>query len=131
MLSHHNIISNIRQMTQVFYLDGHDKLLGILPFFHSFGFTVCLWLSAMHGVGIVYHPNPLDAQTIGELVHKYRVTFLVATPTFLQAYMRRCTPEQFRSLRVVLVGAEKMPDRLAQSFETTFGIPPLEGYGCT
>lgn len=131
MLSHHNIISNIRQMTQVFYFDGHDKLLGILPFFHSFGFTVCLWLSAAHVVGIVYHPNPLDAQTIGELVQKYRVTFLISTPTFLQAYMRRCTPDQFRSLRVVLVGAEKLPERLAQSFESMFGVPPLEGYGCT
>jgi len=82
-------------------------------------------------VGIVYHPNPLDAQTIGELVQKYCVTFLISTPTFLQAYMRRCTPDQFRSLRVVLVGAEKLPERLAQSFESTFGVPPLEGYGCT
>jgi acyl-[acyl-carrier-protein]-phospholipid O-acyltransferase / long-chain-fatty-acid--[acyl-carrier-protein] ligase len=131
MLSHHNVISNIRQMTQVFELGGGDKLLGILPFFHSFGFTVCLWLSAVHGVGIVYHPNPLDAQIIGELVEKYRITFLIATPTFLQAYMRRCTPEQFSSLNVVLVGAEKMPDRLAQAFEERFGIKPLEGYGCT
>jgi acyl-[acyl-carrier-protein]-phospholipid O-acyltransferase / long-chain-fatty-acid--[acyl-carrier-protein] ligase len=131
MLTHHNIVSNIRQMTQVFYLDGHDKLLGILPFFHSFGFTVCLWLSAAHGVGVVYHPNPLEPQVIGELVQKYRVTFLIATPTFLQAYMRRCTPEQFRSLRVVLVGAEKMPDRLAQSFQDRYGVNPFEGYGCT
>lgn len=131
MLTHHNIISNIRQMTQVFYLGGGDKLLGILPFFHSFGFTVCLWLSAAHGIGIVYHPNPLDAQTVGELVRKYRVTFLIATPTFLQAYMRRCSPEDFRSLRVVLVGAEKMPDRLAQAFEQTYGVKPFEGYGCT
>lgn len=131
MLTHHNIISNIRQMTQVFDLSGRDRLLGILPFFHSFGFTVCLWLSAAHSIGIVYHPNPLDAQIIGELVSKYRVTFLIATPTFLQAYMRRCTPEEFRSLRVVLVGAEKMPDRLAQSFEDRFGVKPFEGYGCT
>ena len=131
MLTHHNIISNIRQMTQVFYLDGSDKLLGILPFFHSFGFTVCLWLSTVHGIGTVYHPNPLDAQVIGRLVRKYRVTFLIATPTFLQAYLRRCSPDDFSSLSVVLVGAEKMPDRLAQSFEQTFGIKPLEGYGCT
>ncbi|MGE5324971.1 MAG: AMP-binding protein [Actinomycetota bacterium] len=131
MLSHHNVISNIRQMTQVFDLGAGDKLLGILPFFHSFGFTVCLWLSAAHSIGIVYHPNPLDAQIIGELVSKYRVTFLIATPTFLQAYMRRCTPEDFRSLRVVLVGAEKMPDRLAHSFEDRFGVKPFEGYGCT
>jgi len=131
MLTHHNIISNIRQMTQVFYLDGSDKLLGILPFFHSFGFTVCLWLSAAHGIGIVYHPNPLDAQVIGQLVRKYRVTFLISTPTFLQAYLRRCSRDDFSSLRVVLVGAEKMPDRLAQSFEETFGVKPFEGYGCT
>lgn len=131
MLTHHNIISNIRQMTQVFDLSGEDRLLGILPFFHSFGFTVCLWLSAAHAIGIVYHPNPLDAQIIGELVQKYRVTFLIATPTFVQAYMRRCTPEELSSLRVVLVGAEKMPDRLAQSFEERFGVKPFEGYGCT
>lgn len=131
MLTHHNIISNIRQMTQVFYLDGGDKLLGILPFFHSFGFTVCLWLSAAHGVGIVYHPNPLEAQVIGKLVRTYRVTFLISTPTFLQAYLRRCSRDDFSSLRVVLVGAEKLPDRLAQSFEETFGVKPFEGYGCT
>jgi acyl-[acyl-carrier-protein]-phospholipid O-acyltransferase/long-chain-fatty-acid--[acyl-carrier-protein] ligase len=68
---------------------------------------------------------------IGELVGNYGVTFLVATPTFLQAYMRRCTPESFGSLQYVLVGAEKLPERVALAFEDTFGIRPLEGYGCT
>ncbi|HWE83581.1 MAG TPA: acyl-[ACP]--phospholipid O-acyltransferase [Terracidiphilus sp.] len=131
MLSHFNIMSNISQVNQVFMLDGHDKILGILPFFHSFGFTAGLWLPAVQGVGVVFHPNPLDAQVIGGLVEKYKVTFLVATPTFLQAYMRRCTPESFGSLQYVLVGAEKLPERLAVAFEDQFGIRPLEGYGCT
>jgi acyl-[acyl-carrier-protein]-phospholipid O-acyltransferase/long-chain-fatty-acid--[acyl-carrier-protein] ligase len=131
MLTHHNVITNIRQMTQVFMLDGRDKILGILPFFHSFGFTVGLWLPAVHGVGVVFHPNPLDATSISELVGKYGVTFLVATPTFLQAYMRRCLPEHFGSLQYVLVGAEKLPHRVALTFEDMFGIRPLEGYGCT
>src|SRR5580658_8570859 len=131
MLTHFNIMSNISQITQVFMLDGRDKILGILPFFHSFGFMAGLWLPAVHGIGVVYHVNPLDAQVIGELVGKYRVTFLVATPTFLQAYMRRCTPENFGSLQYVLVGAEKLPERVALAFEDTFGIRPLEGYGCT
>lgn len=131
MLTHHNIIANIRQVTQVFMLGGQDKLLGILPFFHSFGFTVGMWMPAAHGVGVVFHPNPLDATSISELVGKYRVTFLVATPTFLQAYMRRCLPEHFGSLQYVLVGAEKLPERVSQAFEDTFGIRPLEGYGCT
>ena len=131
MLTHFNLMSNIQQVSQVFMLGGHDKILGILPFFHSFGFMAALWMPAVHGVGVVYHPNPLDAQVIGELVQKYKVTFLIATPTFLQAYMRRCSPESFGSLQYVLVGAEKLPERVALAFEDTFGIRPLEGYGCT
>jgi len=131
MLSHFNIAANISQVSQVFMLGGRDRILGILPFFHSFGFTAGLWLPAVQGVGVVFHPNPLDAQAIGGLVEKYKVTFLVATPTFLQAYMRRCTPEQFGSLQYVLAGAEKLPERVAVAFEDQFGIRPLEGYGCT
>jgi acyl-[acyl-carrier-protein]-phospholipid O-acyltransferase/long-chain-fatty-acid--[acyl-carrier-protein] ligase len=131
MLTHFNIMSNIQQVSQVFMLDGRDKILGILPFFHSFGFMAALWMPATNGVGVVYHPNPLDAQVIGALVEKYRVTFLIATPTFLQAYMRRCKPESFGSLQFVLVGAEKLQERVALAFEDTFGIRPLEGYGCT
>jgi acyl-[acyl-carrier-protein]-phospholipid O-acyltransferase / long-chain-fatty-acid--[acyl-carrier-protein] ligase len=131
MLSHFNLMSNISQVSQVFMLDGRDKVLGILPFFHSFGFMAGLWLPAVNGVGVVFHPNPLDAQVIGGLVEKYKVTFLIATPTFLQAYMRRCTPESFGSLQYVLVGAEKLQERVALAFEDIFGIRALEGYGCT
>jgi len=131
MLTHFNIMANISQVSQVFALDGRDKILGILPFFHSFGFTAGLWLPAVQGVGVVFHANPLDAQVIGALVEKYKVTFLIATPTFLQGYMRRCTPESFGSLQYVLVGAEKLPERVALAFEDQFGIRPLEGYGCT
>jgi acyl-[acyl-carrier-protein]-phospholipid O-acyltransferase / long-chain-fatty-acid--[acyl-carrier-protein] ligase len=131
MLSHYNIASNLEQLNQAFMLDSSDRLLGILPFFHSFGFTVTLWLPAAIGVGVVYHPSPLDFAAIGELVRKHKVTFLLATPTFLQGYIRRCTPEDFGSLRFVLVGAEKLPERVALAFEDRFGIRPLEGYGCT
>jgi acyl-[acyl-carrier-protein]-phospholipid O-acyltransferase/long-chain-fatty-acid--[acyl-carrier-protein] ligase len=131
MLTHFNITSNIEQVSQVFMLGGRDKILGILPFFHSFGFMAALWMPAVNGIGVVYHPNPLDAQVIGELVGKYRVTFLIATPTFLQAYIKRCSPENFGSLQYVLVGAEKLPERVALAFEDIFGIRPLEGYGCT
>jgi acyl-[acyl-carrier-protein]-phospholipid O-acyltransferase / long-chain-fatty-acid--[acyl-carrier-protein] ligase len=131
MLTHFNIMSNISQVSQVFMLGSRDKVLGILPFFHSFGFTAGLWLPAVQGVGVVFHPNPLDAQVIGQLVEKYKVTFMIATPTFLQGYMRRCTPESFGSLEYVLVGAEKLQERIALAFEDQFGIRPLEGYGCT
>jgi len=131
MLSHYNIMSNIQQIAQTFMLGRHDRLLGVLPFFHSFGFTVTLCMPAVIGVGVVYHPSPLDLTAISDRVRDYRLTFLLATPTFLQAYMRRCKPEDFGSLQFVLVGAEKLPERVALAFEDQFGIRPLEGYGCT
>jgi acyl-[acyl-carrier-protein]-phospholipid O-acyltransferase/long-chain-fatty-acid--[acyl-carrier-protein] ligase len=131
MLTHYNIAANIEQMGQTFMLNRKDTLLGVLPFFHSFGFTVTLWLPAVLGVGVAYHPSPLDLTAVSELVRDYRVTFLLATPTFLQAYIRRCLPEDFGSLQFVVVGAEKLPERLSLAFEDRFGIRPLEGYGCT
>jgi acyl-[acyl-carrier-protein]-phospholipid O-acyltransferase/long-chain-fatty-acid--[acyl-carrier-protein] ligase len=131
MLSHYNIGSNIAQLEQVFGLDRRDRILGILPFFHSFGFTGTLWLPAALGIGVVYHPNPLDTKAIGPLVRDYAVTFLLATPTFLQLYLRGCASADFGSLCLVMTGAEKLPDRLATAFEEHFGIRPMEGYGCT
>jgi acyl-[acyl-carrier-protein]-phospholipid O-acyltransferase/long-chain-fatty-acid--[acyl-carrier-protein] ligase len=130
-LTHFNIDSNVEACAQIFRLQPNDRILGILPLFHSFGYMGTLWLSANHGMGTVFHPSPLDAAAIGELVQRYRVTFLLATPTFLQLYMRRCTPAQFGSLRVVLAGAEKLSESFAQAFEEAFGIRPLEGYGAT
>jgi acyl-[acyl-carrier-protein]-phospholipid O-acyltransferase / long-chain-fatty-acid--[acyl-carrier-protein] ligase len=131
MLTHYNIASNVEQIGQMFMFDTHDRLLGVLPFFHSFCFTIPLWLPAVLGVSVIYHPSPLDLAAISEIVRDYRVTFLMSTPTFLQAYARRCSPEDFGSLQYVVVGAEKLPERLALAFEDRFGIRPLEGYGAT
>jgi len=131
MLTHYNVASNIQQLGQIFAFHRKDRILGILPFFHSFGFTGTMMVPAALGTGVVYHPNPFDAQVIGELVREHSVTFLLATPTMLQAYLRRCPPEDFGSLQFVMAGAEKLPERLAQSFDDVFGIRPMEGYGCT
>jgi acyl-[acyl-carrier-protein]-phospholipid O-acyltransferase/long-chain-fatty-acid--[acyl-carrier-protein] ligase len=131
MLSHHNVIANIEQMLQVFHLNAEDRIVGVLPFFHSFGFTVTLWLPAVAGSGAIYHSNPIDAKIIGEMVAKHRGTFLLSTPTFATGYARKCTREQFSSLRFVLVGAEKLREAVAHAFEDAFGLKMLEGYGCT
>ena len=131
MLSHYNIYSNLEGVAQVLAVDKHDRILGVLPFFHSFGFTGTLWFPLIKGFGVVFHPNPMDARVIGALCAKYKGTLLVATPTFLQAYIRRVDPGQFGSLRFVLVGAEKLSDRIAFAFEDKFGIRPYEAYGTT
>ena len=131
MLTHYNILSNLEQFSHILNFKHHDRLLGILPFFHSFGFTVTLCMPAEIGAGVVFHPNPLDAWAIGALVRENAVTILLATPTFLQLYMRGVPSEDFGSLQFVIVGAEKLSERLADAFEQYFGIRPLEGYGTT
>lgn len=130
MLSHYNVVSNVEAVGQVLVVNDQDRLLGILPLFHSFGY-MSLWYAIRFGMSIVFHANPLDAAKIGETVENQGITFLIATPTFLQIYMRRCSPGQFGSLRIVFTGAEKLSERLAISFEEKFGIRPIEGYGAT
>jgi acyl-[acyl-carrier-protein]-phospholipid O-acyltransferase/long-chain-fatty-acid--[acyl-carrier-protein] ligase len=131
MLSHFNLASNVDAVLQLFSLDQRDRIIGVLPLFHSFGFMATIWLPLFAGAGVVYHPNPTDAKVIGELIHKYKGTFLLSTPTFCGTYMRKCTREQFASLRFVVVGAEKLREPLRKEFEETFSIDLLEGYGMT
>ena len=131
MLSHYNVVSNIEGIRQVFRLTADDRIMGVLPLFHSFGFTGTLWLPLLAGFGVVYHPNPTDAKTIGETVLKYRATLLISTPTFYAGYQRRCSKEEFASLRYLIAGAEKLREQIARGYEEKFGLTILEGYGCT
>ena len=131
MLSHYNVVSNIEAIAQLFWISDNDRIVGVLPFFHSFGFTVTIWFPLIAGCGVVYHPNPTDAKAIGELVAKYQGTLLLSTPTFCSTYTRKCTAEQFASLRFVLVGAEKLREPVAAAFREKFQRDLLEGYGCT
>ena len=131
MLSHHNIAANISSADQLFQITRDDVVLGVLPFFHSFGYTLMMWLPLNVDAAGVYHYNPLDARMIGELSQKHKVTIVAATPTFLKTYLKRCEKEQFATLDLAIVGAEKLADSLAAEFLEKFGITPTEGYGCT
>jgi acyl-[acyl-carrier-protein]-phospholipid O-acyltransferase/long-chain-fatty-acid--[acyl-carrier-protein] ligase len=131
MLSHHNILSNVDALNMVFSVDGRDNACGILPFFHSFGFTGTLWFPLLSGFSVTYHPSPLDCKRIAKAVRDFQSTFLLATPTFLNSYLRKIDKDDFKSLRVVISGAEKLNNKLAQDFYSKFNIMPLEGYGAT
>jgi acyl-[acyl-carrier-protein]-phospholipid O-acyltransferase / long-chain-fatty-acid--[acyl-carrier-protein] ligase len=131
VLSHRNILGNVSQFAVFLDAKKDELVLASLPFFHSFGCTVTLWYPLIEGVRAVTYPNPLEAKKIAELVEKYTVTVMLATPTFLRAYLRKAEPEQLRSLRLLITGAEKLPDELAQAIEARFGKEVLQGYGLT
>ncbi len=131
MLSHHNIISNIEAVRMVIHLMPDDHLCSLPPFFHSLGYTAALWMPMLSGISAHFVPNPLDGKLVGKGARENRSTILFAPPTFLLSYLRRAEPEDFATMRLVVAGAEKLKQRLADSFEAKFGIRPLEGYGTT
>jgi len=131
VLTNHNLGSNVEAIDHVIHLRSDDTLMGILPFFHSFGYMVTLWTVLGLDVRCVYHFTPLDAKQVGKLARKWGVTVLLSTPTFLRSYLRRCEAEDFAKLQICVAGAEKLPTDLSDAFEAKFGVRPVEGYGTT
>jgi acyl-[acyl-carrier-protein]-phospholipid O-acyltransferase/long-chain-fatty-acid--[acyl-carrier-protein] ligase len=131
VLTHRNILSNVHAINEHLRLRPDEVLLGILPFFHSMGYTVTFWTGLCLGKTIAYHANPLDARIVGDLCEKHKVSLLVSTPTFARNYLAKCKPEQFGHLTYLVLGAEKLKPELAQDLRDGWKVEPLEGYGCT
>jgi acyl-[acyl-carrier-protein]-phospholipid O-acyltransferase/long-chain-fatty-acid--[acyl-carrier-protein] ligase len=131
MLTQANISHNVDAINKAVRLNQEDVVLGVLPFFHSFGYSVTLWAAQTLGPAGVYHFNPLDARQVGKLAERYGATVILGTPTFIRGYVRRISAEQFAKIDTCIVGAEKMPAELFEAFERKFGVRPVEGYGTT
>ena len=132
VLSHRNVLGNVCQFATRLNLPPEKaSILGCLPLFHSFGCTVTLWFPCIEGINLVTYPSPLETKRLAELIGLHDVDVLLATPTFLRGYMKRIEPAQLASLKLVVTGAEKLPQSLADAFEEKFKIRPQEGYGLT
>ncbi|HVU86039.1 MAG TPA: AMP-binding protein [Pirellulales bacterium] len=131
MLTQRNVASNVECVDYLLQLNPDDCVAGILPFFHSTGFTTTLWTALSLDPKGAYHTSPLEARQVGEMCRKHKVSILVSAPTFLRNYLRRCPPEDFAGVEMVLTGAEKLPIELSEAFEKKFGVRPGEGYGTT
>jgi len=131
MLTHANILSNAWATIRGANVSTEDTLLGALPFFHSFGYTVSMWAPLFAGASTVYQPDPRQARDIGAACKNYKCTVYLSTATFLRFCLKKSEPGDFDTLRLLICGAEKLPPSLSKEFEAKFGILPLEGYGCT
>ena len=131
MLTHRNVGSNVEAIDEMIQLRDSDILVGILPLFHAFGYTTTLWTVLTLSPKGIYHYSPLEAREVGKLCQKHGATIMIATPTFVRSYLRRCEPENFKAMEVIFAGAEKLPKELADEFEKKFHVRPMEGYGAT
>ncbi len=130
-LTNHNVLANIAQCSSRLDLKTGHRLLGSLPVFHSFGITIGLWFPIVGGYDLVTYPSPLESKRLGVLIKQYDCALVVSTPTFLRGFMKRCEEDTFRNVKYMIVGAEKLPNDLADAFYKRFGVKPLEGYGLT
>jgi acyl-[acyl-carrier-protein]-phospholipid O-acyltransferase/long-chain-fatty-acid--[acyl-carrier-protein] ligase len=131
VLTHANILSNVHQINNHLDLLPEEVVLGILPFFHSFGYTVAIWTVLLLGKRVVYHVNPLDYRIIPDLIEKHGVTMIASSPTFMKSYCERARPGQLKSLVHILLGSERLKPEVTTLIRATVGRDPLEGYGTT
>jgi acyl-[acyl-carrier-protein]-phospholipid O-acyltransferase/long-chain-fatty-acid--[acyl-carrier-protein] ligase len=131
VLSHRNILANCAQISSLSILPETCSMLGCLPVFHSFGFTVTLWYPMLRGCQVVTIPSPLDARKIVDAIREERATVLIGAPTFIRPLLKKAAPGELTSLDLVVAGAEKLPDDLYRAFLETFHIEILQGYGLT
>jgi acyl-[acyl-carrier-protein]-phospholipid O-acyltransferase/long-chain-fatty-acid--[acyl-carrier-protein] ligase len=130
-LTHRNISSNIENFGSYIKLSESDILLANLVFYHIFGLTVNLWVSFYYGMTMVTYANPLDYQTVSNIARDEKPTLMVGTPSFFWGYLQKSEPGDFKTLRLMVAGADKCPDALREGFMKKHGVTLLEGYGAT
>jgi acyl-[acyl-carrier-protein]-phospholipid O-acyltransferase/long-chain-fatty-acid--[acyl-carrier-protein] ligase len=133
MLSHRNILANIKQVMKILDVTDHDVIMANLPIFHSFGMTACLFLPLLERIKVVCHMDPTDVTVNAQHIRQHKATMLFGTSSFFRLYVRnhKVTGEDMATLRLTIAGAEKLQSEISVAFKQRFNLTIYEGYGCT
>jgi acyl-[acyl-carrier-protein]-phospholipid O-acyltransferase/long-chain-fatty-acid--[acyl-carrier-protein] ligase len=130
-LTHRNILANLRQLYAIVDLVDDDSMFNCLPMFHSFGLIVGTLLPLCRGIRSYLFPSPLQFRQIPTAVYNSNATLFLSTNTFLNGYARKAHPYDFRNVRYLLAGAEKVQQATSDTWARKFGIRINEAYGVT
>lgn len=133
MLSHTNIMANLKQISDVLNMRSDDVVMAELPLFHAFGMTVTQFMPLIEGLPVVCHADPTDAMGVAKAVASYRATLFAGTSSLLRLYVKnpKIHPMMLDSLRLVIAGAEKLNEDVRDAFKLKFNKEIYEGYGAT
>jgi long-chain-fatty-acid--[acyl-carrier-protein] ligase len=131
-LSHKNIIQDLKGTLELVYLDRNSILLGYLPPFHSFGFSVLFILPALTGVRVAYSPDPTDGKALVRLLKHTSSSLVVTAPSFLKILLNNAVKDDLTSLKYVVSGAEALSTEVLKYLNHMAPQATLlEGYGIT
>lgn len=130
-LTQKNILSNLRPLFDEVDLYKNDTIFGILPPFHSFGFTISSLLAPLSGMRVAFYPKPTDGLKMAERFGKWKLTIMCGAPTFLKAMLKAAKPDELKTMRLCVTGAEKAPPELFKKVKEFANAEILEGYGIT
>jgi long-chain acyl-CoA synthetase len=134
MLTHANLMVNVAQidawLSRVRY--GEERLMGLLPFSHSFGLTACLNWPMSKGAMIIVLPR-FEINSFLKAMQKYRPTMLPGVPTLFVALVNdpRLPRLDLSALWACISGSAPLPLEVRDRFESLSGCTMLEGYGLT
>ncbi len=133
LLTHKNLISNVRAITKLFTLPAEeDRVLIPIPMFHITGMTVMM-LSPLSRGATIYPMLRWQAEEALKLIHKHRITDFLAVPTIYIDLLHhpRLDDYDLSSLKLCSSGGARMPVPVMEAFEKRLKIPVYEGYGLT
>ena len=139
MLSHHNLIANVRACSQATSLRSGDCFLCVLPMFHSFCFTASVLMPLFAGGKIVIFVKMRPFSAVIKGIMRRRVNILVGIPSLFQILADLKLPWFLRlpffsflmPIKLAISGADKLPVKVLEAFNKKFKFPLLEGYGLT
>lgn len=132
-LTHKNIVSDLFGVLDKIEVFTHDIFLGFLPPFHSFGYSILSIFPLITGVRTVYSPDPTDSRSIVEILSHTKATTMFATPSFLKMILADAKPNEIKSIRLTVTGAESIPQNVVNEYrkKAPHDAILLEGYGIT
>jgi acyl-[acyl-carrier-protein]-phospholipid O-acyltransferase/long-chain-fatty-acid--[acyl-carrier-protein] ligase len=131
VLSHHNVVSNIEQISAMLTLLPGEQLLNALPTFHCFGLTAGMLWPILKGAKVFLYPSPVHYAVVPEMSYQTNAKLIFGTDTFFTGYARKADPYDFYSLRAMVSGAERLRPETRELFASRFHQAIFEGYGVT